>query len=122
MSYNLQSFTFDKESRLNDAKAYRWVFANPLKIYGEGVTIFIRANQCQRPRLGLAVSKKKFRHAVVRNKIRRYIRESFRQYRQVLPSVDIVVLAKKGAEQLQPGALLEELHQKWIALQKFPVE
>ncbi|MFC6670613.1 ribonuclease P protein component [Marinobacterium aestuariivivens] len=42
-----------------------------------------------------------------RNRIRRIIRESFRLNQHKLPPVDLVILARKGLDELEP----EELHQ-----------
>jgi ribonuclease P protein component len=48
-------------------------------------------------RLGLAVSRKVSRSAVQRNRIKRLVRESFRQHSPHLPALDIVVMARPGA-------------------------
>lgn len=47
------------------------------------------------PRLGLAISKKNAKRAVDRNRIKRLIREGFRQETNRLPSVDIVILSRR---------------------------
>lgn len=48
-------------------------------------------------RLGLAVSRKACPLAVQRNRVKRAVRESFRQHRAELPAMDIVVMAKPSA-------------------------
>lgn len=48
------------------------------------------------PRLGIAISRKCTRSAVIRNRIKRTIKESFRIRKQALGGNDIVFLAQPG--------------------------
>lgn len=59
------------------------------------------------PRLGLAVSRKVDPHAVGRNRIKRNLREAFRQLRGRLPGGAYVVVARSGAAQADGPALRE---------------
>ena len=60
-------------------------------------------------RLGLTVSRR-VGDAVRRNRVKRRIREVFRQSRGALPcGVDLVVVARPGAAQLSAAATREEL-------------
>lgn len=52
-----------------------------------------RANDTGRARLGVTVSRRVSLKAVVRNRIKRQIRESFRHTKPDLPGTDIVVVA-----------------------------
>lgn len=47
-------------------------------------------------RLGIVVAKRNVRLAVARNKLKRLVRESFRQQQQRLNGLDIVVVIKKN--------------------------
>lgn len=49
------------------------------------------------PRLGLAVSRKVDRRAVGRNRIKRIVREAFREQRSQLADADYVIVARPGA-------------------------
>lgn len=49
------------------------------------------ANTLQHPRLGLAVAKRQAKLAVERNRVKRNLRESFRDHAAGLPAVDCVV-------------------------------
>lgn len=64
-------------------------------------------------RLGMAVSRRVHRRAVVRNRIRRQIRESFRLKRPHLPALDFVVLARPAAAELDRTDLRAALDQLW---------
>jgi ribonuclease P protein component len=67
-------------------------------------------------RLGMAVSRKVSTNAVVRNRIRRQIRESFRLQRARLPTIDVLVIARVTAAAQSNPLLREELAVLWRRL------
>jgi len=67
-------------------------------------------------RLGIAVSRKVSKSAVVRNRIRRQTRESFRRLRAQLPNVDVLVIARVSAATQANPVLREELDLLWQRL------
>jgi ribonuclease P protein component len=64
-------------------------------------------------RLGLAISRKSVRRAVDRNRIKRLIRESFRQHRLLLDSLDIVILSAISAADVSNREMRESLTKLW---------
>ncbi len=68
--------------------------------------------QDQPARLGLIISKKAAPKAVDRNRIKRLVRESFRQ-QQSLKSADYVVMAKPSVKQLTNQQVFESLQHLW---------
>lgn len=64
-------------------------------------------------RLGIAVSRRVSLRAVVRNRIRRQIRESFRLNRAELAAMDYVVVAKPDAAHATRPELRAALDQLW---------
>jgi len=64
-------------------------------------------------RLGMAVSRRVSPKAVIRNRIRRQIRESFRLTRPRLASMDYVVLAQPPAADMSRLQLREALETLW---------
>lgn len=69
-------------------------------------------------RLGMAASAKRIRTAVGRNRIRRLIRESFRQGAIRQQGLDIVVLVKEPAVTADNAALTASLAAHWLRLQR----
>ena len=64
-------------------------------------------------RLGIAVSRKISKRAVVRNRIKRQIRESFRLNKNLLMGMDCVVVAKQAAAVTENPALRTSLDTHW---------
>lgn len=64
-------------------------------------------------RLGLAVSKRVSKRAVDRNRLKRLARDSFRRARTGLPSVDLVLMARPSAVDVDGADLLVDLADLW---------
>ena len=87
------------------------------------VAIVARPNGANHPRLGLAVSRRVARRAVVRNRLKRRIRESFRHHAERLGGLDVVVLARPGAEKVDSkrfGGLLARQWERAARLVRYP--
>ncbi len=67
--------TLKKQEIIRGVSAFDKIFRNGKKIKGRTVTLFIVSSE--KPKMGVAVSRK-FRKAVERNRIKRYIREIYR--------------------------------------------
>ncbi|MEP6483660.1 MAG: ribonuclease P protein component [Rudaea sp.] len=67
-------------------------------------------------RLGVAISRKVSKRAVVRNRIRRTIRESFRLHRAQLPAVDVLLIARSLSAQQTNPLLRADLELIWRKL------
>ena len=104
---------FRRAYRLQTAGEFRAVFANPLKSNDRYFTVLTKPNEQTHPRLGLVVMKKRFKRAVQRNRLKRLIRESFRQYAAQLKNLDIVVLAKEPAAAVNNKILFQALKFHW---------
>lgn len=78
--------------------------------------LLARPNGLSFPRLGLAVSKKNIKTAVQRNRIKRLIRETFRQRKTTLGGCDYVVLARQPAGGASNAELLAALEKHWLEL------
>lgn len=98
---------FGKHQRLLTPKSFKDVFAkgeryhHPLFLVMTSTSVTVADDgekaALSPARLGLAVSKKVSRLAVVRNRIKRYIREAFRHEQDQFQGFDVVVVARKPA-------------------------
>lgn len=79
-----------------------------------------RPTEAASARLGMAVSRRVSKLAVVRNRIRRQIRETFRLQRAALPSFDILIIARSAAATQDNRVLREELLLLWCRLASTP--
>ena len=76
-------------------------------------TVLYRPNHAREARLGLAIGKKHCKLATGRNRLKRIVRESFRQHRRQLAGLDIVVLNQPAAAAASNGTLFDSLAQHW---------
>ena len=66
----------------------------------------------------MAVPKRQLKRAVDRNRIKRLIRESFRQHQAQLQGLDVVVLVRHGILQMNNDAVFRALDKHWNLLSK----
>jgi ribonuclease P protein component len=110
---------FPRQLRLLTAGEYRRVFDQAsYKIHGKGLLALASDNSLGYPRVGLVFSKKNVRRAVDRNRLKRLVRESIRLQQHRLPAVDIVVLARRGVNDLDNETLHRQLYGMWRRLEK----
>ena len=64
-------------------------------------------------RLGLAISKKNCRQATGRNRIKRVVRESFRQHQAELAGLDVVVINQPACRMAANDQLFGSLAGHW---------
>ncbi len=114
----MSEFGFNRHLRIISPSDYQRVFVKPIKSGSSAFTVLATQNDCEHPRLGLAIAKKHIRRAVDRNRIKRQIRESFRLYKATLPPIDIVVLAKHLTNKKNNTELAELLKNHWQNLVK----
>ncbi|WP_421867803.1 ribonuclease P protein component [Motiliproteus sp.] len=116
----MTGFEFPRRSRLLNAGDYRTVFNGAqLKVSDRHLLILATPNSLPHPRVGLVIAKKNVRLAVQRNRVKRIIRESFRHQGEVLPNLDIVVMARRGLGDLDNAALHQLVDHSWKRLRKY---
>nr|WP_242601930.1 ribonuclease P protein component [Legionella wadsworthii] len=90
------------------------MFEQPIKLVTSEFVILFRENNLGYARLGLALSKKMIAKAHDRNRIKRLLRESFRQ--EELPAVDIVFLARQGLIKQTNAVINARMGKTWKKL------
>jgi len=107
------AFIFSRHYRLLSPAAFQRVFKQATRSGDRYFTILWRSNDVQTARIGFAIAKKRIASAVRRNRIRRLTRESFRQNRNELSNVDIVIMAQPAAQQASNAQLFKSLEHHW---------
>ena len=95
--------TFRRRHRLTHAREFQAAFAAKLRKSAGPLTVFLNPTDHPEPRLGLSIGRR-VGNAVVRNRLKRHLREAFRHLRADLPaplqsgpragSYDVVVSAR----------------------------
>jgi ribonuclease P protein component len=100
---------FPRETRLVRSADFDTVYRTGKRRSSSHFTVFFRTNDLPETRFGFSI-KKALGKAVVRNRIRRRIREIVRRYRQEIPAGWDIVLHPKGAmERVEFAALTSDL-------------
>jgi len=102
-----------KLCRLTKPVEYQHVFSGAEKIAGNGFNALVRANELGMARLGLIISKKCSRKAVLRNRIKRIVRESFRLNQEMLGGHDIIIIGQSGVAKKPSYQLRVILSRLW---------
>ena len=78
----------------------------------------VLSHRCSSPtaRIGMAIAKKKAKRAVDRNRIKRAVRESFREQQHALAGLDIVVMNKPDAASANSRELRASIDAIWLEL------
>jgi len=104
--------TFPKTKRLLKRKEFLHVYRRGKRFSGAYFTCYLLPTQAACGRLGLSVSKKVGK-AVVRNRIKRILREYFRHNEQQFEQLDVVIQVKPKA--VQSLDALEEILSEHLA-------
>lgn len=109
------SEAFPQEARLKTPGQFQQVFREGDKRVGRFFVVFVRPNGRDDARLGLAVGCRVGK-AVLRNCLKRLIRESFRGFQSQLAGKDVVVIARGKAARGDRNRLWEDLETLWEGL------
>jgi ribonuclease P protein component len=107
-----------KENRLPNAAAFGRVFKKATRSRDKWFTVLCRENEKDVARLGLAISKKNCRQATGRNRIKRVVRESFRQHQAEMAGLDVVVINQPAARSAGNQQLFDSMASHWRQCQQ----
>lgn len=113
----VSDFGFSKKLRLLGAADFQPVFKHArYKVSCQHLLLLACDSGTPFPRLGLVIAKKHIAKAVQRNRVKRVLRESFRHKQSLLPTVDIVILARSGSGNLSSEQLRQKIERHWVDL------
>jgi len=78
-------FSFPKKKRLVSNRQFKAVLDRGRRLSNGLLALYMAQNDCGYPRLGVSVSKS-FGNAVLRNRLKRLLREAFRQSQDRIPA------------------------------------
>jgi len=100
-------FSFGREHRLRRQREIDRLFREGRKLEGRLFSFRVLKKEDPTPRL-LVVVGKKVGKAVVRNRVKRGIREGFRLNKDLFRHLDLAVIARPEAASLRPGEIAKE--------------
>ena len=104
---------FAHHQRLTRPAEYQLVFTKSKRVGDKELNILFRANQKPFARLGIVVPRKHIRKAIVRNQIKRQVRESFRWHQEALKGWDVVILLRSKPGVVSNASIRERLEKYW---------
>ena len=111
-------FSYSRKYRLASKYEVQSVFAaKPRKVSRQYLLVLYTPNQLPYARLGIIAGKQHLRRAVDRNRVRRVIRESFRQTKAALAGVDLIVMIRSSCSALETKTIRNDIDNLWQAIQ-----
>lgn len=116
----MKRFALGRNKRLISNKAFEAVFAGGRRFSNELLVLYVVKNQCGWSRLGVSVGKSVGK-AVVRNRVKRLLREVFRQSQEEIPAgFDYVLMLSsrrsKNSKLSKDALTFEQIKSSFLSL------
>jgi ribonuclease P protein component len=105
-----------RRARMLKPAEFKLAFAEGARIVRPPLAVVYRRNPLGHPRIGLAIARKAVSKAVVRNLVKRLIREEFRLHQERLPALDLVFYVPPGSARLDAASIRAALERIWSRL------
>jgi ribonuclease P protein component len=109
---------FAPRQRLLKPADFDRVYALRLRVSDHCFSVNAAPNSFGFARLGLSIAGKVVGNSVARNRVKRQVRESFRQVAIGMPALDLIVGARPGARTAHNARLRESLNVLWTEIEK----
>jgi ribonuclease P protein component len=109
---------FPRAHRLQRAQEFSVVMKGGCRTRDEYFNVYAAPNRLPHARVGLTVSRRVSTKAVIRNRVKRAIRESFRRHQEALVGLSMVVVVQTPAATAGSERLRESLRQHWERIAK----
>jgi ribonuclease P protein component len=108
----MKQHSFSKKKRLISNKQFKDVLACGCCLHDNLLMVYMAENKCGYSRFGVSVGKS-YGNAVIRNRLKRLVREVFRQNQKRIPgNYDYLVLVRNKRKQLT----FEQIKNSFLAL------
>jgi len=97
-----------KRARLTKRSEFLTLSRKGKRLHTSHFIVLIKGNDVGQSRLGITVTTR-VGNAVVRNRIKRLVREFFRRHKEMIQTNDLVVIAKQSAAQISLQEVTGEL-------------
>ena len=118
----LKRLSFSKEKRLINSRQFKSVLDRGQRLSNGMLTLYMAKNEFDYARLGVSVGKS-CGSAVVRNRLKRLLREAFRQSQEMIPAgFDYFLMIsprwqkKTGSEEVKKQPTFEQVKSSFLAL------
>ena len=110
MASDAESFGFAARYRLKKRREFNRLQNGSAKYYSKHFLVLVADSETQHSRLGITITTKVDKRAVVRNRLKRRIREIFRLNRyRLCKNFDMVVIARQNAAECKFSDIRREI-------------
>lgn len=92
-------YHFSSDWRIRTTAVFRCVYSKRQRLLDRYYVLYYLNNDIGHSRLGVVASKRSVKKAIIRNRVRRMVKEVFRRQKNQLPSFDLVFIAKACASE-----------------------